>query len=373
MPIPKPNKGESHKEFMGRCMANPTMNSEYPEADQRAAVCQSSWENTKEKSMPPMKGLQPETVKVPTERVQRKLLTEVQFAVEDSELGERQIRVRAASGKADRVGDIVDIEGIDIGNFKKNPIILWAHDHYGLPVAKAVKISKSNALDMVFQFPTAEEYSFADTVYKLVKGKYINGVSIGARVKEAEWIKDKEGRVIGRKFTSLELLEVSIVPIPADSKALITAVKSGTASIEVVEECLSKSFEDTLDLIEQNPVDITTYSGSNTSDSVPPASEPTDQEEDMSKYEEQLQGLNDRITAIEGLLKAAAQHQTQASKSLDALNGLVSTISEAVATRQAPNLEKLKGSVENLPLDGEVTKKLSEILDGIGKKLSTPR
>ena len=42
MPIPKPNKDESKKDFITRCMGNPTMNKEYPDPDQRYAVCNSS-------------------------------------------------------------------------------------------------------------------------------------------------------------------------------------------------------------------------------------------------------------------------------------------------------------------------------------------
>ena len=39
MPLPTPNKGEDRKSFMARCMGNPTMIKEYPNTDQRLAVC----------------------------------------------------------------------------------------------------------------------------------------------------------------------------------------------------------------------------------------------------------------------------------------------------------------------------------------------
>jgi hypothetical protein len=39
MPIPQPNKDESNKDFISRCMRNDTMNKEYPDANQRYAVC----------------------------------------------------------------------------------------------------------------------------------------------------------------------------------------------------------------------------------------------------------------------------------------------------------------------------------------------
>lgn len=39
MPLPEPNKNESKKDFISRCMGNPTMNKEYPDNNQRYAIC----------------------------------------------------------------------------------------------------------------------------------------------------------------------------------------------------------------------------------------------------------------------------------------------------------------------------------------------
>ncbi len=44
MPLPKPNRNEDRESFMQRCMANDTMNSEYPDEEQRAAVCSRQYE-----------------------------------------------------------------------------------------------------------------------------------------------------------------------------------------------------------------------------------------------------------------------------------------------------------------------------------------
>lgn len=43
MPIPKPDKTEKMTEFLGRCMADPTMNAEYPNERQRMAICAKQW------------------------------------------------------------------------------------------------------------------------------------------------------------------------------------------------------------------------------------------------------------------------------------------------------------------------------------------
>ena len=39
MPIPKRKPSETSKDFIRRCMVNPTMISEYPDKNQRFAIC----------------------------------------------------------------------------------------------------------------------------------------------------------------------------------------------------------------------------------------------------------------------------------------------------------------------------------------------
>lgn len=48
MPLPTPNKDETHDKFLSRCMANSTMNTEYDDNEQRYAVCNSQWRRSKE-------------------------------------------------------------------------------------------------------------------------------------------------------------------------------------------------------------------------------------------------------------------------------------------------------------------------------------
>ena len=47
MPIPKPQKDESKKDFIQRCITDEKMKSEYTDIDQRLAVCSTSYENLK--------------------------------------------------------------------------------------------------------------------------------------------------------------------------------------------------------------------------------------------------------------------------------------------------------------------------------------
>lgn len=47
MPLPSPNEDEDHNDWIERCMGNSNMNEEFPENDQRHAVCQSIWDEDK--------------------------------------------------------------------------------------------------------------------------------------------------------------------------------------------------------------------------------------------------------------------------------------------------------------------------------------
>ena len=43
MPLPKPSEGEKQDDFISRCMGNDTMKDEFPDNDQRLAVCYQRW------------------------------------------------------------------------------------------------------------------------------------------------------------------------------------------------------------------------------------------------------------------------------------------------------------------------------------------
>lgn len=52
MPLPKPTKGEKKSDFVSRCMSNTKMKSEYPDTDQRLAVCNQQFKANKSGDSP---------------------------------------------------------------------------------------------------------------------------------------------------------------------------------------------------------------------------------------------------------------------------------------------------------------------------------
>lgn len=141
----------------------------------------------------------------------------------------------------DRYGDVIEVDGWDLKNYKKNPVFLWAHDYRQPPVGKALRVwTEDKKLKFRIQFPTAEEYAFADTIFRLYLGGYLKATSVGFKDLEREPIygepQGESGHkpVIGYRFTKQELYELSAVPVPANPNALVMAVQKGVVSQEEV-------------------------------------------------------------------------------------------------------------------------------------------
>lgn len=124
-----------------------------------------------------------------------------------------------STGAVDRDGDTIDPKGWILDNYKQSPVVLFGHDYSSLPVAKATNIySTDKALIAEVEFPEKGVYPFADTVHDMVKAGFLNATSVGFAGIEANKSKDRER---GYDFTKQELLEFSIVPVPANPEALI--------------------------------------------------------------------------------------------------------------------------------------------------------
>lgn len=145
----------------------------------------------------------------------------------------REITFVASTETPDRYSDVLKVSGWELENYRRNPVVLFAHDSRSAPVGRTVEIhtekSPVPALVHTVRFADAATYPFADQVYRLVKGKFLNSVSVGFRPLEPpERRLDAEGNWTGgHVFPRSELLEISVVPIPAQPDAVARAVGAG--------------------------------------------------------------------------------------------------------------------------------------------------
>jgi hypothetical protein len=83
----------------------------------------------------------------------------------------------------------------------------------------AAPLPDRHALMGDIRFAPPEVYEFADTIFKLIDNGFINSVSVGFLPLEFEFADDR----LGINFIRQTLLEISVVPVPANAHALIEA------------------------------------------------------------------------------------------------------------------------------------------------------
>ena len=145
---------------------------------------------------------------------------------EVKKLGERSYEFTASTSTIDRDGEVIEAKGWDLKNFKKNPVIMYAHDYRSLPIGKAPKVWLAGGkLKNTVQFPPEGTYEFADIVERLVDTGYLKTESVGFIPQKWE---DGDGdKGPRRTYLKQELLEISIVPVPSNPDALRNAVEEG--------------------------------------------------------------------------------------------------------------------------------------------------
>jgi len=157
-----------------------------------------------------------------------KMVNEVLTKI-DSEgkaLGDYEIEMIGSTGSVDRDGEAIDPNGWDLRAFKKNPVILPQHDYRKPPVARATSVKLVDGkLMFKIEFPQEGISAEADTYRKLYKEGFMNASSVGFA--PTEWVDGDGKKTPYRTFKKQQLLELSLVSVPANSEALVTAKSKG--------------------------------------------------------------------------------------------------------------------------------------------------
>jgi HK97 family phage prohead protease len=223
MPIPTPHEGEKEEDFIARCMSDSTMVDEYDQ-DQRAAICYQQWDDHN-KGLITLNSFRARArAGVNTAGATLARATISSPVVED---GTRKVRFCFSDESVDRMGDSIKAAGWQTADFLRNPVALWAHDSYSPPIGRASGVGIENHRLMGdIEFAAPETYEFAETIFRLVKAGFVNAVSVGFTAIEYKFVDNKD-RPFGIDFLKQELLEISIVPLPANANALIEARRMG--------------------------------------------------------------------------------------------------------------------------------------------------
>lgn len=141
----------------------------------------------------------------------------------------RQIEFVISTACVDRYGDIVEVSGWDLKNYKANPVVLFGHNSSIPPIGKAIKTWKDgDALRSIAEFMPQDISAFAHSIFRMYQEKFLRAVSVGFKPLKWERIVDEEGNETwSYRFKKQELLEFSAVPIPANPEALVAARSKG--------------------------------------------------------------------------------------------------------------------------------------------------
>ena len=140
------------------------------------------------------------------------------------------ITAYASTNDWDRYGERFEADAFKDGmvNYKKNTVVLWAHDYEKEPVGKAVDYAfDDRGLILTQKFADTQH---ANDVFSLYEGGYLNAFSVGFIPNEVKFEERSEGSgEMSLVYVKAELLENSAVPVPANPGALVQKGLMGAA------------------------------------------------------------------------------------------------------------------------------------------------
>lgn len=175
------------------------------------------------------------------------------FKVETKADGTESVKIVgwASTPHLDRHDDIVEPSAFasSIATFMKNPRLLLRHwDEKNIGNVTMCEIRDQGTDEERGLWVEAEVLLNVDDCMTLIKNKQLGTLSIGFRVKEAEYrlLGDETGptREI-RVITDLDLLEISVVDIPANPNAVFNPVKSIAAFFAAVRKAEDEEAQET--------------------------------------------------------------------------------------------------------------------------------
>lgn len=285
-----------------------------------------------------------------------------EFSAEVKDLGEGVIEAIVASDALDRHGEVLDIKGLDLKEYKKNPIVAYMHRYDELPVAKALTLRKTSDGKLISKMQFAiDEYPFARQVYKLYKAGYMNAFSIGFMPEEMD----------GNKYTKSRMLEYSAVLIPANAEALVTAKTKGM-DVDLIAQKANIVVKggDRMKLTKLQIKDMLKGNPALSFDSIKDLADEKD--------------FNDAKAELEAEAKAIADNANKddLTKKLDALTQSVTAIAETVKSFDKPVTKDINTvgntatpTSDNMPkedklklwVEGMVTRDFSKYRDAVKK------
>lgn len=256
--------------------------------------------------------------------------------------GELKIAGYASTDSVDRDSDRILPTAWTRGglkNYENNPILLFNHD-YNRPIGRVLEISTDRKGLKIKGIISKS----AGDVYNLVKEGILSTFSVGFLVKDADYDKSVDGLIV----KDAELLEVSVVSVPANQDATFS---------------LAKSFDSQEDYLNFKKQFIN-------GDSEKAATEGAKDASRKVKMDDNTQDMiNKAVTeALAASQRAADEKAAKEAAEKTAAEALEKKVAEAAAKVIATSEERIAAELEKRFADKEVD--LTKALDGLRGELA---
>jgi HK97 family phage prohead protease len=126
-----------------------------------------------------------------------------------------------STASVDRYGDTVAVDGWKLANFRKNPVVLWMHDNSMLPGRQGLqRPHRRRRPEVARHVHRGGPGQIQRHRLQLLKTGFLTAVSVGFIPLKYNFV-DDPARRFGIDFLEQELLEFSIVTVPANAEALV--------------------------------------------------------------------------------------------------------------------------------------------------------
>ena len=141
--------------------------------------------------------------------------------VQRAAVGANRRAVTIAANNRARATPELDLRGLQFDNYRRNPVVMWAHDAVGrspsggLPIGRTLSIARATDGGIVAEFEFLDDDPFAQRIRNAWDKGFLQAASIS-------WLplESRPAANGGLRDIRSELLEWSIVSVPADPDAL---------------------------------------------------------------------------------------------------------------------------------------------------------
>ena len=171
----------------------------------------------------------------------------------------RTVTFVASDGSRDSAHTVLNQAGWDLKRFNSNPVIGYNHEIYGawdtkdvdFVIGKGLAYVEDGKLLVDITFEPKEINELAEKVYQKILFGSLNAVSVGfLPIGKGAWGKGEEGPGEEREtyyYAGQELLEISVVNIPANANATRKGEDRAAEELEALRKEAEKQPEDPKD------------------------------------------------------------------------------------------------------------------------------